>query len=230
MPNHIQNIIDIEGDQDIIDKLKADIYCKLNSEELKYLNPNDYYFSFKKIIPQPIFKNEEEWYDWNIENWGTKWDAYHQNNKDNQLSFQTAWYHCRPVIKKLSMLYPTLTFKVQYADEDTHGKEQGIYDIKNGVIENRDYEIKARDLFAHKLHGGDPSDLIPESCNCCHADVGLNPYFDNIKRVTYWFCELCASTFASNTVQYNRDPSLKEIMQAICFIGNKILTKLENNK
>lgn len=50
---------------------------------------------FQEFVPMP--EGEEDWYNWNIENWGTKWDTsvnYITESPDNtsvSLSFDTAW-------------------------------------------------------------------------------------------------------------------------------------------
>jgi len=46
------------------------------------------------------------WYDWQVENWGTKWNAYEQSFCDNgygelEVSFDTAWSAPFPIIAAL---------------------------------------------------------------------------------------------------------------------------------
>jgi hypothetical protein len=48
------------------------------------------------MVPQPVFENDQEWYGWNIENWGTKWEVGHVQISDESktslsLTFDTAW-------------------------------------------------------------------------------------------------------------------------------------------
>jgi len=49
------------------------------------------------MVPQPQFQGDQDWYQWNVNNWGTKWDIAdvyfeHQADEDQiQFSFSTAW-------------------------------------------------------------------------------------------------------------------------------------------
>jgi hypothetical protein len=50
---------------------------------------------FNTFVPRPK-EEEDNWYDWNLVNWGTKWDAscVHVISKDSntiKVSFDTAW-------------------------------------------------------------------------------------------------------------------------------------------
>jgi hypothetical protein len=62
------------------------------------------------------------WYDWSIENWGTKWNSYelHMVRSGSGtlcFSFQTAWAPPLPVLNRLRQMYPKLTFQVKGRDE-----------------------------------------------------------------------------------------------------------------
>lgn len=63
------------------------------------------------------------WYDWRLENWGTKWDAFDVEEPiiedDNIfLEFTTAWSAPREFFESMANKYKSLTFFVSYADED----------------------------------------------------------------------------------------------------------------
>lgn len=63
------------------------------------------------------------WYEWCINNWGTKWNAYGYDknadySKNENLYFQTAWSAPHPILLKLSEIYPEITFEHEWADED----------------------------------------------------------------------------------------------------------------
>ena len=42
------------------------------------------------------------WYEWRIQNWGTKWNASRAEVLDGRLSFLTAWNAPKPILEKLS--------------------------------------------------------------------------------------------------------------------------------
>ena len=115
------------------------------------------------------------WYDWCIENWGTKWNAYEQpdkRNTDDTIYFQTAWSCPFPIIKKLSTIFPDIEFEIAWADENL-GYNLGIRIFKNGEIIS---EIKpkegskaAKELFFNI------TEFEP-------ADYGMNENFEYIEE------------------------------------------------
>lgn len=100
--------------------------------------------------------------DFNRAEWGTKWNAYNCEVIEGVASFETAWSHPNPVIKKLSEMFPDVEIEIEYADED-FGNNLGSYSIKNGVqvFINK---IKNPNEFAIKLHYGD--EAKPEDFDC----------------------------------------------------------------
>ena len=113
MPNHTQNTLHVNGKKSDIDKFLAHM-----GEEM----------DFEKVIPSPenmfrdnISTKDKErlkaegvpnWYDWQSENWGTKWNAYEcEFQKDRfglTYEFLTAWSTPEPVIRKLILDWPDL--------------------------------------------------------------------------------------------------------------------------
>lgn len=74
------------------------------------------------------------WHDWARENWGTKWNAYSQNdtrNTSDTIYFQTAWSSPINLISKLSEMFPQVTLHLVYADEDS-GSNTGRIMFNNG--------------------------------------------------------------------------------------------------
>jgi len=131
MPNHISNVVTISGEKSELLKLMDLVESKSETEEK---TP----FSFESIIPIP--EEEKDWYNWNIANWGTKWDAYEVSKwicdwekKSMTISFQTAWSTPFPVLQKLSSLMPNVGICCEFADEDM-GYNLGSYSIINGEV------------------------------------------------------------------------------------------------
>lgn len=61
------------------------------------------------------------WYDWCIEHWGTKWNAYDSvpvNPGEKRLQFCTAWNSVPNVILMLSKRFPDANIVYGWADED----------------------------------------------------------------------------------------------------------------
>ena len=83
MPNWCQNVVYINHENtDLIDDLKD----KIDTDKEKF---------FEYILPRPS-SEDENWYDWNLSNWGTKWEVSPSEywiNEDGALyvSFDSAW-------------------------------------------------------------------------------------------------------------------------------------------
>lgn len=91
-------------------------------------------------VPYPV--GGIDWYEWSIQNWGTKWNAYSDEvlEEDRIVKFDTAWSHPYPVIEALSKKHPDHVIEVAYADEDL-GFNLGVYRALNG--EYWEYDIPA---------------------------------------------------------------------------------------
>lgn len=88
------------------------------------------------------------WYDWNVANWGTKWNAYSQEDyekSDSQLAFETAWCYPEKVAKALSEKFPDEEITWIFADEDL-GSNCGTIIIKGGEFLNSDCAGKYKDM------------------------------------------------------------------------------------
>jgi hypothetical protein len=74
---------------------------------------------FEKIVPRPKEK-EADLYNWNVANWGTKWNArdaeYHLNagGSEQCIGFSTAWSPPVGVFEKLVKKFPKLNFKLEF--------------------------------------------------------------------------------------------------------------------
>ena len=122
MPNHCYNKISIYGDE------ASKIASELKSE--------DTVFDFSKVLPEPnyeevevksTFPKEDEkdnfrmpkWWDWRVQNWGTKWNSYDDSveiidDETVEYTFNTAWSPPEPVIEKLREQYPDVSITAFY--------------------------------------------------------------------------------------------------------------------
>lgn len=154
MPNHVTNILTVEGDPERISELKKNIF----SEEFG-LGTID----FDKIISMP--KSEEKhWYDWRIAHWNTKWNAYGYTQgvdyaECSEFNFLTAWSPPHPVIEKLAKMYPDLTFDHKWADEDI-GYNCGENKYENGECIDQYYPINRKEAveYAASVMYAEPED------------------------------------------------------------------------
>jgi hypothetical protein len=143
MPNHVENDLLIQGSIEDVKKV------------LEHIKTNDSLFDFNTLIPYPSeFANADElkWgsgfssggYEWCIENWGTKWNAYEVNisnlppSKRIQakvlISFCTAWAPPRPIIEELALQFPTIDIKINYYEMVQAFQGQLVY--KKGVLKS----------------------------------------------------------------------------------------------
>lgn len=93
-------------------------------------------FDLGRIIPEPegLFMGDlgveekkkykdNNWYDWRIKHWNTKWNAYGFeppvfSGDTGTMTFRTANCSPFPVIFRLSQKYPDVEIDLRYADED----------------------------------------------------------------------------------------------------------------
>lgn len=59
-----------------------------------------------------------DWYEWQRDKWGTKWNACEPSFYNNEVWFDTAWSFCEPIVIALSKMFPDVRIEFQYADED----------------------------------------------------------------------------------------------------------------
>ena len=112
--------------------------------------------------PEEMFSGND-WYSWNVRNWGTKWDVAINEDKEYSdtyiegptpngenlvvyYNFHTAWSPPFPAIAKLSSQYPTLLFTLSYEEETGWGGECEF--LRGEQLEGSEYESKCRDCDA----------------------------------------------------------------------------------
>lgn len=158
MPNHITNIVRIcDTKQD-----EAENYEEVFEQFKKFalnLRNNESDFDFNAVIPMPensatffaqgglgaeerkLF-GSNNWYDWSVTNWGTKWNSYDVKyikaigNEDTygstiMVKFETAWSPPIPVLEAIARL----GYEVTHAWSDEDGDEWHGFNLINGEEE-----------------------------------------------------------------------------------------------
>lgn len=141
-------------------EIKANSPEKLNTIKEKVSDDHSD-FSFNKIITRPA-NEEDNWYDWNIANWGTKWDAsdvvLNQSTDSLSFSFSTPWSPPLPVIEEL-IKDKDIELHLFYEEEQGWG---GEIKARDGVfVEEKIWDIPNSHSEASKRHGG---------CYCIQSD------------------------------------------------------------
>ena len=111
MPNHCHNRVTFYSDDkpELIQKLykifkSEEVFTQFIPEPDWAVTPNDKGELSAKDPKEPMFPPkfpdgtvDDRWYDWRIQNWGTKWDCYEVDIDDSELeygfevTFDTAW-------------------------------------------------------------------------------------------------------------------------------------------
>jgi len=125
-------------------------------DDLEYVKQPDNTLPIAEAL---MFKGNH-WYDWNVRNWGTKWDVAvseaeeypdtyiegpTQNGENSVVyyNFNTAWSPPFPAMEKLSAQYPSLLLTLSYEEETGWGGECEF--LRGEMISESDYENKCRD-------------------------------------------------------------------------------------
>lgn len=135
---------------------------KIDGKDLTY----ERFLELGKIAADNIYNyGAMDWYQWSLDNWGTKWNAYDGSmiNEDT-ITFNSAWDPPIPVLKELSALYPYDEISLEFMSEDI-GYAGSAHFLDGDMIELEQYPMysdKHRQLF-NEAYGYDYMD--EEGCN-----------------------------------------------------------------
>lgn len=77
------------------------------------------------------------WYNWSIDHWGTKWNAYNHETpvvgNKYTIRFRTAWSAPDPIVMRISETFPDVKVRHLWADEDI-GYNLGIKIWEGGIV------------------------------------------------------------------------------------------------
>lgn len=111
------------------------------------IKPDNYdEMTFDERLNYSLRFSTDGWYDWNVRNWGTKWDACDVVVDERQLNvgvlayhFSTAWSPAEGAYQRMVEQHPTLTFSFHCEEEQGWGVE---YDSVSGeLVETNSWDI-----------------------------------------------------------------------------------------
>jgi hypothetical protein len=137
MPNHCSNTLTVQGPRSRVFDFCRDHYRNPQSwNPEKEFEDDKAILDFSYCAPYPQGRaNDESWYYWRVNNWGTKWNAYEISyltfpevinavqediEKDFgsiEYSFTTAWSPPVQWLECASAKYPDLTFALAWREE-----------------------------------------------------------------------------------------------------------------
>lgn len=119
----------------------------------------------------------EDWYNWNVRNWGCKWDASsisaEVNDTDVVYRFETPWSPPEQAMITLSEQHPDLNFFLRYEEEQGWGAEVQFTAGEYYITEQWDIPTSHSDYV-------DRND--PANCICNWQDE--EEWFDDCPRLT----------------------------------------------
>ena len=148
MPNWVYNTLWVQGDEVTVTALREKMNSPFETEHYLWDGTVD-----KKVYSNPVFafwnivkpdnldkyfatvgsdtgneSDPDNWYNWNIRNWGTKWEVadnsyYEEQDEPDSLvyRFETAWSPPMEALLLLSSQFPTLRFDYRYEEEQGWG-------------------------------------------------------------------------------------------------------------
>ena len=186
MPNWVYNGLTIEGNPESVKSLIKQLdqpfkmvhdswNMKTMAQEKKSVTYPHPIFAFWNIIKPtdmdaytaqpakweggPITLEGNDWYNWNVRNWGTKWDVAvsaedkypdttieEAENGENYVvhyNFNTAWGVAEQAITNLSSQYPDLLFTLSYEEETGWGGEAEF--LRGTMISDSQYGWQCRE-------------------------------------------------------------------------------------
>ncbi len=205
MPNYCENFVEFIGSPARIIDLK------------ELINSDENIFDFNRVVPMP---KDQITNDWNIENWGTKWNAFDVEITEDQpdtyeLMFYTAWSEPLPIYQKLAELFPDIQIYGQYFESGFWSG--GEFESNNGKIEVEEWSDEK--LMDYSV------EIDPDYYEQKIDDLGIEYERDQIfimeylpsffRESLYNYSSALAKLLAVHMVEYGSKEELEETIQYI---------------
>ena len=141
MPNWCICELTVSGPKKVLDEFVK------QAKQVKTKDSNKSEFSLAKFVPIPK-KEEANWYDWCVENWGTKWDldgadCDRPSDKQVKYGFHSAWSPPLEALDKIAELFPKLKLEIIYDEPGMCFEGERVWEngavIEDGFSQNEDY-------------------------------------------------------------------------------------------
>jgi hypothetical protein len=194
MANYVFNSIFVDGKPEDVKRFFTSAKATYTQTYVDWETPSakselftktvDSEFSFRSFVQPPSQDYDDyytptggliqSWYHWNIDNWGTKWDAGDVcvDLENSTVAFTTAWSPPIPVFQAIIKQFPNLSFDFHYEEEQGWGGE--IF-AKNGVItEEKQWDIP-------NSHAD--NEALARDCQCDYEDDSEYWYDDCPRKI-----------------------------------------------
>ena len=166
MPNWVYNSVVVDGPARPVRALYEKISApndhgrsanpRAVAEDIPLGRPDPQLLSFWNIVaPDNLeeYFTDDNWYDWNCANWGTKWDlapsdfddddGYYEEESNGrlQLHFSTAWSPPSPILEWFSQYARENSCALQWHWEEEQGFGEEITIDANGEAVSRSWDV-----------------------------------------------------------------------------------------
>ena len=172
MPNWVFNTVSITGDEIAVKALREQLRKPIQTpvmggykqvEPLTYKTTSPDWISFQNVIPIPAdildeyhstcdsegMASNNNWYKWNCENWGCKWDAgedigtleIESGIGTLSISFDTPWSTPQPIIEKFIEICTDNDFIMVWTYREEQGWGGSVSVDFEGEVSTTEYDI-----------------------------------------------------------------------------------------
>lgn len=154
-------------------------------------------WSMEERLAYAMKHSSDGWYDWNVRNWGTKWDAcdpelleesYRDGKGEISYSFNTAWSPAEGAFKQMVEQHPDLSFEFVCEEEQGWGVEYAGEDGELSVVREWDIPNSHTDYVERDNEDGcvcswdedDPENWYDDCPNKAEAVAKLHATTDEV--------------------------------------------------
>lgn len=184
MPNHVFNTLTVIGTPEAINAFKEKAghgdrefsYWNFVTPPQEALDSGEYWATHGFVGGEKSGYTPNNWYNFNVREWGTKWDTYdlHVESapKSFYATFTSAWSPPTQVFEAMSEQHPELTFDFSWEEEQGWGGEAFGNEGSFSITKEWDIPNSHADYVALDREG---------SCNC-YSERDREYWFDDCPR------------------------------------------------